>query len=473
MMSNYKMAPFFWEKQKSDILLTNDAGRFLYITSNDFQEFIEGALTKESIVLESLIEEGFAFVETDIKFLDEWAMEVRMSKSCHFTATQLFILVLTSACNQSCVYCQASAGSDNNYMTIETARKSIDIAFTSPAESITIEFQGGEPTLNPSVLYASVLYAKELQEKTGKNLLMALVTNLTNADDYLIGWLLDHKVDICSSLDGPEYVHNKNRPMNNFNNTYVSYFEGVKKYQNACMQRSIDPTIKAIQTTTRYSLDYGIQIVDEYRNLGSDSIYIRPLTPLGYAAKNWKDIGYTTDQYLSYYRSIVDYIISIERNGTPIKEVTASILLHRILLHEAVSHTEHRSPCGGAIGQMAINYDGDIYTCDEARMLGTSGDKAFRIGNVDDTYIKLISSPVVHALCTASCLEGLPMCCDCVYQPFCSTCPVVTYGFEKDIFSHQLETYHCKISKGILEYLFALIRGADAQTMEILMRWAQ
>ena len=122
---------------------------------------------------------------------------------------------------------------------------------------------------------------------------------------------------------------------------------------------------------------------------------------------------------------------------------------------------------------MAIQYNGDVYTCDEARMLGASGDTSFKIGTVDDSYATLIASPVVHALCTASCIEGLPECCDCVYQPFCSTCPVVTFGLEKDIFSHQFESYHCKISKGIFDYLFSLIHNADSKDMEILERWAE
>lgn len=238
-------------------------------------------------------------------------------------------------------------------------------------------------------------------------------------------------------------------------------------------QRWKDPAVQAIQTTTRHSLRYGTQIVDEYRKLGSDAIYLRPLTPLGFAAASREEIGYTAEEYLDYYRKVVDYLLSLEREDTPFKEITAGILLHRILFHEAVSHTEHRSPCGGAVGQMAVQYNGDVYTCDEARMLGACGDTSFKIGTVDNSYAKLIASPVVHALCTASCIEGLPECRDCVYQPFCATCPVVTYSQEKDIFSHQTESYHCKISKGIFDYLFSIIRNANAKDMEILERWAE
>ena len=472
-MRKYTLAPFFWTQQQDEILVTNDAGRFLFMPQESFRSFVNGDLAADSQILHDLCNKGFVLLSPLQAYLDQWSMEVRRSKGCHFSATQLFILVLTSACNQRCVYCQASAGHENKYMSSDTAYKAIDLAFSSPANNITLEFQGGEPTLNVTVLRDAVLYAKELQATSGKNLSLTIVTNLTAADDELLGWLMDHDVGICSSLDGPEYIHNMNRPMGNSSNAYVSFYEGVRKYQDACSKREKIAVVQAIQTTTRISLNAGKQIVEEYRKLGCDAIYLRPLTPLGFAARSWEDIGYTPDEYLVYYRQVVNYLLSLERDGIQFKEITAGILLHRILFHEAVSHTEHRSPCGGAIGQMAIQYNGDVFTCDEARMLGATGDTAFKIGSVDDSYATLISSPVVHALCTASCIEGLPECCDCVYQPYCSTCPVVTYGLENDIFSHQFEAYHCKISKGIFDFLFSIIRKADSKDMEILERWAQ
>lgn len=472
-MDTYSLAPFFWLYKEEDVLLTNDAGRYIFISQNDFKLFVNKKLPLDSEIMMKLLDNGFAFITSEYIYLDQWAMEVRRSKGCHFTATQLFILVLTSACNQQCVYCQASAGNEAHFMTRESALKAIRLAFSSPVNSITIEFQGGEPTLNPNILKESVLYAKEMQESSGKALSMAIVTNFTAVDEELLGWLMDHGVSICSSLDGPSDVHNLNRPMRNRSDSYDAFYNGVNKYVNACLKRGKNPTVQAIQATTRHSLDYGTQIADEYRKLGSDAIYLRPLTPLGFAAKHWAEIGYTPEEYLSYYIHVVNYLLALERQGLHMKEITAGIFLRRILFHEAVSHTEHRSPCGGAIGQMAIQYNGDVYTCDEARMLGEMGDTSFKIGTVDDKYALLISSPVVHALSTASCIEGLPDCCDCAYQPFCATCPVVTYGSERDIFTHKYENYHCKISKGILDYLFSLIRDADQKDLEILERWAQ
>ena len=472
-MATYNMAPFFWGKQGKNVLLTNDAGRYVFLTYDELQHFVDRSMQESSSVYAKLLADGFLFNGPKEIYLDKWATEIRQYKSCHLTATQLFILVLTDACNQCCIYCQASAGEHQHMMDIETARRSIELAFSSPADSITIEFQGGEPALNPSVLQMAVLYAEECQKTSGKNLSMAIVTNLTHGDYALLGWLLDHNVNISTSLDGPQTVHNINRAMLDHSGSYEALAKGIRLYQTMCATRGKSTRLQAIQTTTRFSLPYAAEIVSEYQEMGADALYLRPLTPLGYAAKNWAKIGYNADEYLSFYRQAVTKMLMQCRTGRIIREITAGTYLRRILCHQAVYHTEFRSPCGGGVGQMAIHYNGDVYTCDEGRMLASSGDEAFKLGTVQDSYRQLISSPVVHALCTASCIEGLPSCCECVYLPFCSTCPIVTYGLEGDIFSKQAQTYRCDIAKGILDFLFSLVESADERDIAILKDWAQ
>ena len=93
---------------------------------------------------------------------------------------------------------------------------------------------------------------------------------------------------------------------------------------------------------------------------------------------------------------------------------------------------ELRSPCGAGIGQIAYYYDGNIYTCDEGRMLAEMGDDSFKLGNVyDNTYDELINCNNCKAACISSVLESLPTCHDCVYSPYCGTCPVTNLALNK------------------------------------------
>ena len=56
------------------------------------------------------------------------------------------------------------------------------------------------------------------------------------------------------------------------------------------------------------------------------------------------------------------------------------------------------SPCGAGVGQMSYYYDGNVYTCDEGRMLSEMGDNSFLLGNVHtNTFQECVSSPVCAA----------------------------------------------------------------------------
>ena len=131
---------------------------------------------------------------------------------------------------------------------------------------------------------------------------------------------------------------------------------------------------------------------------------------------------------------------------------------------------ELRSPCGASIGQMAYYYDGNIYTCDEGRMIAEMGIPEFRLGDVEaENYDELMESQVCKITCQASILESIPNCCDCVYHPYCGVCPVVNYALENNIYSREANNYKCKIYKGMLDAIFD--RLDNTKIMEIFKSW--
>lgn len=83
--------------------------------------------------------------------------------------------------------------------------------------------------------------------------------------------------------------------------------------------------ISAIQTTTRYSFPRYKELVNQYVAYGMTQIFIRPLTPLGYAEQHWDSIGYSPEEFLDFYKNILEYIIQLNKNGTFIAEGHAKI----------------------------------------------------------------------------------------------------------------------------------------------------
>ena len=105
-------------------------------------------------------------------------------------------------------------------------------------------------------------------------------------------------------------------------------------------------------------------------------------------------------------------------------------------------------------------------------MLAEMGNNAFKLGNVfTSTYNDLKMSPVCKTVCAASILESLPSCADCVYQPYCGTCPVINFAEENNIFSRSAFGYRCSIYKGMLDKIFNILYLDNKDEIEIISSW--
>lgn len=459
---------FNYIEMRQKVLLTNDLGRYVFLSKEEFYRFLRDQLDPQEEITQRLMDEFFLYDGSEYEFVERAGEAFRMYRRNLFQGAALHIFVLTKQCNQQCVYCQASTELERHtQMSGETAAKAVDIALQTTAQYVTFEFQGGEPLMNFDTLQFIVEYAEEQNQSCGKNLEFSVVTNLMLLDEEKLEFLTKHGVSICTSLDGDEILHNKNRPYFQQNT-----FEILKKKIQMIQDKGA--SVSAIQTTTRDSLPRYREMVDQYLAFGLNQITIRPLTQLGYAAKNWAKIGYTVDEFLNFYRKSLDYIIERNQQGTFILEGHARMFLSKIFCRDAGNYMELRSPCGGAIGQLAYYYNGKVYSCDEARMLAEMGDDSFCLGNVEqDTYESIVSNPVCKTIAKSSCLEGLADCDGCVYQPYCGTCPVISYARYQTVYPSMLQEYRCRIYKGIQDILFEKLEQQDEEVVEIFRRWCE
>ena len=190
---------------------------------------------------------------------------------------------------------------------------------------------------------------------------------------------------------------------------------------------------------------------------------------MGCADNNWNKIGYSAEEFIEFYKKCFNYILDANKKGIYIKEGHASLMLSKILTGHAVNYMELRSPCGAGIGQIAYYYDGNIFTCDEGRMLAEMGNDSFKLGTVDDDYNAIIDCDRCKAVCLSSILETLPNCNDCVYNPYCGTCPVINLSLQNDIVNKQPRDYKCRIYSGIFDTIFSALQ--DNENYKILKTW--
>lgn len=457
---------FNFKKYKNRYLITNEMGFYYFLAPDEFQSLVTCRFNAmKSNVLKELQERLFIYDVDDDVFVENACNIYRDSKSYLFQATSLHIFVMTNACNMSCVYCQAqtSAQERKGLMSFETVEKAIEIALQAPGRSAVFEFQGGEPLLNFNTIRHAVEYTE--QNKNNKEISYTVVTNTLLMTDEMICFFNEYKVSISTSLDGDLNIHDCNRPLAAGGGTYKNVCKNICRLQDGGV------SVGAIQTTTKMSLKNPYAIVNAYKELNLHYIFIRPLTPLGYAKEHWNDIGYTADEFIEFYREVLFAIMQCNADGYFMVEGHASIFLRKILTQYSDNYMELRSPCGAGIGQMAYYYDGKIYTCDEGRMLAEMGMPEFNIGDVYNcTYEDLVDSRICKVTCQASVLEALPQCCDCVYHPYCGVCPIVNYAIEQNIYSREAGGYKCQIYKGILDTIFEYLSEYEG-SFDIFKTW--
>jgi His-Xaa-Ser system radical SAM maturase HxsB len=359
-------------------------------------------------------------------------------------------------------------------MTPEIAEKAVDLALQTTSPSVTIEFQGGEPLVAFPILKHVVEYALKKNRAYGKQLEFTMVSNLALMDEEKLAFLVGNKVQICTSIDGPEALHTKQRVLVS-GNSHRESVKWIERINEAYAKLGLDPAlyhVEALLTTTREALRYPREIVDTYVGLGCRAIFLRPVDPFGWADRTAKVVEYDRAAFLDFYRAAVERILEHDRAGEQVLERYASIFLTKILRDEDPNFLDIRSPSGSAIGALAYNYDGGVFTSDEGRMMHEMGDSSFRIGDVRTaTYRGLMTHPTVRALVMASLREVQPDCVSCALVPYCGVQPEHSYRTQGSIFGRMRESTLCAVHKGIMDVLFEMLAGGDDATLEILRRW--
>lgn len=417
------------------MLLVNETGEHLFTSRADLVALVGHELPKDSPLFADLKAKHFVFDSHSLAPFELLVAKYRTRKSFLDGFTRLNIFVVSLRCEHSCHYCQVSRVSSDRVrydMSEETARRALALVFRSPAPELKIEFQGGEPLLNFERIQQIVLEAEVRAQSSGRRVEFVVTTNLALLDDVMLEFFRAHGVILSTSLDGPADIHDANRPRPG-NDSHARVVSNLARAR-AVLGRD---AIGALTTITRIALDRPIDVVDEYVRLGFTSIFLRPLSPYGFALRSARTTGYSTRDFLDFYVRALDYLIELNAAGTFLVESYAQLLLTRMLTPFPTGYVDLQSPAGAGVGAVVYNYDGDVYASDEARMLAEMGDTRFRLGNVHrDDYSSIFGGEPLRSITAASVIESTPGCADCAFQTWCGADPVFHYATQGDIVPH-------------------------------------
>jgi His-Xaa-Ser system radical SAM maturase HxsB len=469
-VSDYQLLPFRFTRLNGREILVNECGEFLFAPRGTVQNLVGRKLDTTSDLYASLRSRQFITDGNSSAHLDLLATKYRTKHEFLLGSTKLHIFVVTLKCDHSCLYCQVSrqtAEHDEYDMSYQTAEKSVDLMMGGPSEEITLELQGGESLLAFEKVKFIVGLAKEKAANVGKKLQIVITTNLANVTDEILNFLKKESILVSTSLDGPEFIHNANRPRPG-NNSHEITLQNIDRCRVVLGQ----DRVSALMTTTRLSLQHPIEIIDEYVRLGFHSVFLRPISPYGFAIRTAKKIGYETDAFLEFYKKGLAHILELNRNGYFISEVYTKILLTKILTPHGTGYVDLQSPAGAGFNVLIYNYDGDVYVSDESRMLAEMGDTTFRIGNVHQhSRRELFTGEPFVSLMDAYCNQSLPGCSDCAFQSYCGSDPIFNYATQGDPIGHRATSAFCKRNMGVIKHIFGLLAEGDPTTLRILWGW--
>jgi uncharacterized protein len=307
------------------------------------------------------------------------------------------ILHLTPNCNLSCKYCYASINNGSS-MSIETAKKGIDLAVKEGINSACVSYFGGEPLLFFDKIKTLTLYAVEEGKKHNKEMHFRLSTNGTLFNEEILAFCKKYNILFAISLDGDEKAHDSSR--------ITKTGEGSFKI--------IDEKLDMILKYNPYS------------------VFASVITPLN-CDRLYESMEYMWSRGIRYVAHAVDYndpdwtMELFEKLTESYKKLSAWYIdktrsgnYFYMNLFDDKLKTHAKSPfkigeiCDFGKSKVSIAPNGRIYPC--VRFVSDNPDTAnYLIGNVDDGF----TNQRQH-LISKNKDAGRPQCEDCVLMGRCA-----------------------------------------------------
>lgn len=123
-------------------------------------------------------------------------------------------LLPTDSCNLDCCYCVSRKG--NNHMDRRTMYNAIDFAVNvhdTGCGGGHIEWHAAEPMSLPIKFYED---AEHYFDQIGCDIQRVICSNLVLLTDEWVDFIIKHKYEVSTSLDGDVFLHDANRGANSF-----------------------------------------------------------------------------------------------------------------------------------------------------------------------------------------------------------------------------------------------------------------
>ena len=279
-------------------------------------------------------------------------------------------LHVAHTCNLNCEYCFASQGKfhgERALMSFETGKAALDflVAHSGTRCNLEVDFFGGEPLMNFSVVKALVAYARSIEQAAGKNFRFTLTTNGMLIDDDVIDFANRECVNVVLSLDGRKEVHDRFRVDGAGRGSFERI---VPKFQRLVEKRG-GKNYYMRGTFTHFNPDF-LKDIETMLDLGFNELSMEPVVcaPGDPYALTDEDLPVVMEQY----EKLAELMIRRRREGRPF-----TFYHYMIDLKGGPCIYKRISGCGSGTEYMAVTPWGDLYPCHQF-----VGEEKYRLGDV-------------------------------------------------------------------------------------------
>ena len=348
-------------------------------------------------------------------------------------------LHIAHTCNLNCEYCFASQGKyhgERAIMSFETGKRALDflIENSGTRRNLEVDFFGGEPLMNFTVVKQLVEYARSVEKERNKNFRFTLTTNGLLIDDDVIDFCNREMSNVVLSLDGRKEIHDRYRVDYAGNGSWERIVPKFQKLVNARDGKGYYMR----GTFTHANPDF-LKDIEKMLELGFSELSMEPVVcPSG-------DKNELTEEdlpiVLSQYEELAELMLARKKEGKPF-----TFYHYMIDLTGGPCIYKRISGCGSGTEYMAVTPWGDHYPCHQF-----VGDEKFKLGDIwNGVDNKEIQQEFMD--CNVYAREG---CKDCWAKLYCSGgCAANAYHATGSV--RGIYEYGCKLFRKRMECAIAL-----------------
>ncbi|MDO8602518.1 MAG: SPASM domain-containing protein [Candidatus Omnitrophota bacterium] len=375
-------------------------------------------------------------------------------------------LNITDHCNLRCKYCWNQAGtygdslSGGSKMRRETAFKAVDLLIkeSGAAPDLVVDFYGGEPLANFSLIKDVVYYCKEINKKRKKkiNFRFLLATNGTLLSKEIGEFLIDNNVDIAVSLDGPQSIQDAQRPFLDGRGSFNTIMNNLRSLSKDYRKRIVGRA-----TFTPYSMDV-IKTFKFLSNLGFDRIEICESEKAGYGLETDTQSFFCGKEGVEKLKGIYEKLAVFYTKGILSGRLTYDNTyfnrffkqLSRLYHIQSVVGT-----CSAGFSLMAVGQSGTIYPC-----TAFVGVPQFEIGSVDTGIDeKKLNAFLNIRICSSKSCEKCWAKRICMG---CGSCYNLNYFTGKD--AKEPNPYYCELFRHKTKLMMGMIAEISGKKNRLL-----